>query len=121
MQHNHWLWMLSAIGIRQSFWCDGNETCQMLFGREDDEIPDEVKNEELALEMLTMEAFELCKSGEDNCVTLNDIENCQETLGHFINTNDVHVPNELDFDEMDLNKDGKVCLEEWKEMKAKEE
>ena len=47
------------------------------FGREDDEIPDEVKNEELALEMLTMEAFELCKSGEDNCVTLNDIENCQ--------------------------------------------
>ena len=50
-----------------------------------------------------------------------DFIDFQETLGHFINTNDVHVPNELDFDEMDLNKDGKVCLEEWKEMKAKEE
>ena len=42
-------------------------------------------------------------------------------MGHFINTNDVHVPNEFDFDEMDLNKDGKVCVEEWKEMKDKEE
>ena len=40
--------------------------------------------------------------------------NFQETLGHFINTNDIHVPNELDFDEMDLNKDGKVCFDEWK-------
>ena len=104
------------------------------FGREDyDDIPEEVKDEELALEMLTMEAFELCKSGEENCVTLEDIENCkvilihssrqllsiwfQETLGHFINENDVHVPNEADFDEMDMNKDGEVCLEEWKEMK----
>ena len=53
------------------------------FGREDyDDIPEEVKDEELALEMLTMEAFELCKSGEENCVTLEDIENCKVILIH---------------------------------------
>lgn len=53
------------------------------FGREDyDDIPEEVKGEELALEMLTMEAFELCKSGEENCVTLEDIENCKVILIH---------------------------------------
>ena len=40
---------------------------------------------------------------------------------HLCNENDVHAPNEADLDEMDMNKEGQVCLEEWNEMKSKVE
>ena len=87
-----------------------------LFGREDSEEPEQFLDEALAMEMLAIEAFHLCKSGDEDCVTLEDIEKCNDNLGHFINENDVHVPDETDFETLDTNKDGKVCLEEWQSM-----
>ena len=89
-----------------------------LFGRDDPEDPEQLFDEELAMEMLTKEAFQLCKSGDEECVTLEDIEKCNNNLGHFINENDIHVPDATDFENLDFNQDGKVCLEEWQAMKG---
>ena len=129
-----------AIGIRQSFWCDGNETCQMLFWPRRRWNPRWSQEWRIGLRnvdhgsLWTLQEWrgQLCNVERHwelpSIINMSRRDtfceiwcNLQETLGHFINTNDVHVPNELDFDEMDLNKDGKVCIEEWKEMKAKEE
>merc|ERR1712168_384674 len=72
------------------------------------EIPEQLLEEE-------RKAFEICESDKMIGLTWREVEKCEERFGDLLEENGIPVPSEEDFNDADLNGDGTLLFEEWKE------
>jgi len=60
-------------------------------------------------------AFVLCDSDKMFGLTWHEVEKCEERFADNLAVENIPVPNKDDFDMADLNDDGTLTMEEWKE------
>eukprot|EP00091_Calanus_sinicus_P024233 TRINITY_DN857_c0_g1_i10.p1 TRINITY_DN857_c0_g1~~TRINITY_DN857_c0_g1_i10.p1 ORF type:complete len:156 (-),score=57.59 TRINITY_DN857_c0_g1_i10:65-487(-) len=65
------------------------------------------------LESLEQTAFQVCQHGLDG-FTWEEVLNCEGNFGNL--DLPIEMPTEADFNMMDLNNDGVLTMEEWKEV-----
>ena len=60
-------------------------------------------------------AFVLCDSDKMFGLTWHEVEKCEERFADTLTMENIPVPSKVDFDMADLNEDGTLTMEEWKE------
>ena len=60
-------------------------------------------------------AFVLCDSDKMFGLTWDEVEKCEKRFADTLDKENIPVPNKNDFDMADLNDDGTLTMEEWKE------
>merc|ERR1711936_1550413 len=72
------------------------------------EIPSEI-------EEMEHEAFAICDMDKKVGLTWKEVEKCEELFGTELEDNNIAIPTKEDFDNADLNQDGTLLFEEWKQ------
>merc|ERR1712112_345040 len=62
-----------------------------------------------------MQAFEKCESDDEEGLTWNEVEACEDKFGTLLEAKGIALPSQTDFEASDLNNDGTLMFEEWME------
>merc|ERR1712080_574274 len=69
-----------------------------------DDLPDDLPEDEPDVEELEMEAFDVCQNDEEEGLTWDEVNACEEMYGPMLTDQGITLPTEEDFHASDLNK-----------------
>merc|ERR1719431_1249688 len=67
------------------------------------------------IELMETSAFNICETDKMVGLTWNEVEKCEERFAALLQAQNVSPPTKEDFEASDLNRDGILTLEEWKQ------